>query len=94
MALGILDDIEFTQQELILNPGDGVMLYTDGVTEAMNTDDRLFSDQRLLELLQDKPGRNADELVETVITAVRAHVGEAEQSDDITIMAVRRAANE
>jgi sigma-B regulation protein RsbU (phosphoserine phosphatase) len=91
MVVGIFDDMAFTQQEMHLKPGDGLVLYTDGVTEAMNLDSQLFSDQRLLDLMQDKTGKDAQELVEEVIADVRVHVGEAEQSDDITIMAVRRA---
>jgi sigma-B regulation protein RsbU (phosphoserine phosphatase) len=91
IALGVFDDIEFTEQELVLQPGDALILYTDGVNEAMNIDFELFGDRRLLDSLQGKTREDAGELVETVITRVRDHVREAEQSDDITLIAVRRA---
>lgn len=91
IALGVFDDIEFTEQELVLQPGAALVMYTDGVNEAMNVDFELFGDPRLLGSLQGKTRENAGELVGSVISQVREHVGTAEQSDDITLIAVRRA---
>jgi sigma-B regulation protein RsbU (phosphoserine phosphatase) len=68
------------------------VLYTDGVTEAMNADHQLFGDDRLLACLEGTSGGTATETTERILNAVRAHAGDQPQSDDITIVTVRRAA--
>lgn len=89
MALGIFDDAAFSAQTVSLQPGDSVLLYTDGVSEAMDTDNNAFGEERLSTLLDGNPGSDAQQLVETVIAAVTGFVRGAEQSDDITLLALR-----
>ncbi len=91
VALGVFDDIEFSEQERVLQPGAALVMYTDGVNEAMNGESELFGDSRLLAALRGRTREDASELVDAVISRVRAHAGTAEQSDDITLIAVRRA---
>jgi len=65
------------------------LLYTDGVTEAMNEVGELYSDPRLLEVARQK-GREAPQpLVEHILASVEAFAGQAPQADDITLLAVR-----
>jgi sigma-B regulation protein RsbU (phosphoserine phosphatase) len=88
LALGVMEDAPYRRESLRLKPGESLFLYTDGVTEAMNPSDELFSDDRLR--------REVEALVEvapdTVATGIMARVKEfasgAPQSDDITIMVV------
>lgn len=89
MALGIFDDAVFSAQTLTLQPGDSVLLYTDGVSEAMDGDNNAFGEQRLSDLLAGNPGSDAQQLVESVIAAVNGFVRGAEQSDDITLLALQ-----
>lgn len=70
-----------------LAPGDMLLLYTDGVTEAFDPQDRPFGDQRLLEALD--PARDPEAQCQALLAAVQAFVGEAAQSDDITLLALR-----
>ncbi|HRY16373.1 MAG TPA: SpoIIE family protein phosphatase, partial [Candidatus Competibacteraceae bacterium] len=88
-AAGVTDGLGFALLETQLAPGECLLLYTDGVTEAMDTDGRLYSDQRLHELMGRCRALTAEERVHQIMQDVRRHVGEAEQSDDITILAVR-----
>jgi serine phosphatase RsbU (regulator of sigma subunit) len=83
-SLGILPWVGFEQGKTELVPGDAVLLYTDGVTEAAGPDGQ-FGEQRLQRLFD---GRSPHDLVGTVYAAVRAHAGDA-RGDDITLVAMR-----
>ncbi len=71
-----------------MEPGDLLFLYTDGVTEAMDDEDRLFSEHRLEQLLGSMDTADADKVVDNTVVAVKAFAGEAEQADDITLLAL------
>jgi sigma-B regulation protein RsbU (phosphoserine phosphatase) len=85
---GIFPDMEVGNQVLTLRPGDRLVLYTDGVTEAFNAEKVVFGDARLTEQLATHPGRNAADTVMSVLGAVRQYAGDAPQSDDITVVAL------
>jgi sigma-B regulation protein RsbU (phosphoserine phosphatase) len=86
--LGILDDSNYVPRSIALAPGDVVVLYTDGVTEAENTEKALFGSKRLEQAVLDKRGAPARDVVEHVIARVTAFAKGAVQSDDITCVAV------
>ena len=71
--------------------GDAFVFYTDGVTEAFDAQEKQFGEHRLLACLADMPGHSAQDALNTILAAVRQHAGDAMQSDDITIVAVRLA---
>lgn len=85
LVLAAMDGAPYRTSHVTLGHGDLLFLYTDGVTEAMNADGELFGEPRLATALA---GAGAHE-VDAVCEAVRAFVGEAEQSDDITILTLR-----
>jgi serine phosphatase RsbU (regulator of sigma subunit)/anti-sigma regulatory factor (Ser/Thr protein kinase) len=74
---------------LQLLPGDFVLFYTDGVTEAMSSESQIFGNDRLEEALVSHAGSTADDLVQSVLSAVRAFRGKAPWSDDLTMIAMR-----
>jgi len=88
-VLGVLDDIRCAARTVTLQPGEGVFLYSDGVTEAMDTDGQLFSDARLRTVLQAGNAASSEALVRAVIEAVIHYANGAPQSDDITALAIR-----
>ena len=90
LALAIVPDMEFQQDSIVLSPGDTVVLYTDGVNEAMNRDHEEFGNDRLLEIFADKPPESATEANDLTFDAVAAFVAGAAQSDDITCLVVHR----
>jgi len=74
---------------LHLSPGDFVLFYTDGITEARSPDDQLFGSDRLKEALAAHAGGTADDLMQSVLSAVRAFRRSAPWSDDVTLIAMR-----
>lgn len=90
IALGIAADVVYTQESVTLEPGDTVVLFTDGVTEAMNADNQQFGLGRLTEVFEGKPPENATAANEAVFEFVRNFAGDAPQSDDITCLTLRR----
>ncbi len=90
IILGVRPDAVYTTGRLALAPGDGVYLFTDGVTEAADPADELFSEQRLEGVLRGSAGLSTADIVKSVTEAVRKFVGTALPSDDITMLALRR----
>jgi len=86
--LGILDDSNYVPRSIALAPGDVLVLYTDGVTEAENMQKALFGNKRLEEAVLEKRGAPARDVVEHVIARVTDFAKGAVQSDDITCVAV------
>lgn len=92
IALGVAKDNSFFEQkELQLNPHDTFLLYTDGVTEAMNTQGELFQECRLEELLKSSYQLPLKELLDKIVIDLKHFAGDREQSDDITLLALRRS---
>jgi serine phosphatase RsbU (regulator of sigma subunit) len=86
--LGVLDESNYVPRSIALAPGDVLVLYTDGVTEAENTQRALFGNKRLEEAVLEKRGAPARDVVEHVIARVTEFSNGAVQSDDITCVAV------
>ncbi len=90
LALGIMEDTEYEDETFTLDHGEAIVFYTDGVTESMSAEEALYGEERLLALLTDDIDSDAESLSGRVLGAVRKHAEGAEQSDDITILALRR----
>jgi serine phosphatase RsbU (regulator of sigma subunit) len=88
--LGVLADVgaHVTDVTVPIAPGDVVLLFTDGVTEAANAEGELFGEERLESVLTRCAEQSVDDIVREVVTEVRAFMGQ--QSDDITVLALRR----
>lgn len=87
-AVGMLPNMKFKIQQIQLEPGDILIGYTDGVTEARSPNHEFFSDQRLLSLLE-QPTSSASDLLERIKTDVFSHIASAQQLDDITLLALQ-----
>ena len=90
IALGLVPDFEYEEHTLRLMPGDALILYTDGVTEAMNEDQEEFTVPRLVEVFKASPPIDAEDTTGRVFGAVHDFAGDADQSDDITCMVLHR----
>jgi sigma-B regulation protein RsbU (phosphoserine phosphatase) len=90
LVLGFLDHSSYEEASVPIGPGDLLVAYSDGVTDAVDGSDEPFGGERLLELLKESLKKPVDDVIDGVVAAVRQHAGEAPQSDDITIVAVRR----
>ena len=93
VPVGVFDDVTYQEQETMVAPGSLLFLYTDGVTESMDAGRRQFGRERLLAALAASP-RKPEALIRAVGADIRAFAGEAEQSDDLTMLAVHYHPNE
>lgn len=89
MALALEPENQYETMRLTLRKGDALLLYTDGITEAMNPTFQLYSDERLLATSGAFRAAGAASLVKAVIQSVQEHAAGAPQSDDITALALR-----
>jgi sigma-B regulation protein RsbU (phosphoserine phosphatase) len=90
LILGAFDEIVLEERNIWLAPGDVVLLFTDGLTEAMKADGEAFGDERLRRALASQHSQTAEALVAALQAEVRAFVGDTPQSDDLTLLVVRR----
>ena len=88
--LAVADGYAFHSHKLVLSRGDGIVLYTDGVTEAANGELTLFGEQRLVRSIEGALGsHDAGELISRVLKDVESFAAGAEQADDITLLAFK-----
>jgi sigma-B regulation protein RsbU (phosphoserine phosphatase) len=88
--VGAIEDMTFNDNKMMLEPGETLVMFTDGVNEAMNKDYQEFGDDRLAASLQKCAGQDCQQIITNVRSDVAAFVGEMEQSDDITLFALKR----
>ena len=90
LALSVRDDWLYTAQSIRLEPGDGLVLYTDGVTEATNAEGALYSREQMGRVLATLPTDASPAAITQRLSAdINAFVGDAEQSDDIAMLVIR-----
>jgi serine phosphatase RsbU (regulator of sigma subunit)/pSer/pThr/pTyr-binding forkhead associated (FHA) protein len=92
-VVGLLEFAPYDQETVHLDPGDTIVIFSDGVSEALSTTGEEFGDGRLLETVQAAGAVGAQAVVETLVAAVRVFTRGAPQSDDITVMVARYLGN-
>ena len=90
LALGVLPDARYEERPLALRPGDVLVLYTDGVSEAEDENGALYGIERLEALVRSQPQHTARELLQDIVAAVLDWTGERGPTDDLTLLVVRR----
>ena len=85
-VLAGMDGVRYRAGEIVLNPGDRLFLYTDGVPEATNTENKLYGEERLLAFMNQNASVEATELLPLLKANIDEFVGEAPQFDDITML--------
>jgi sigma-B regulation protein RsbU (phosphoserine phosphatase) len=88
LPVGAMPDWNFTEQDTEMPSGSMLFLYTDGLTEAENARHELFGEQRVSDIISSFEG-SPEELIETMTDAVHQFVGDTEQSDDLTMLAIK-----
>jgi sigma-B regulation protein RsbU (phosphoserine phosphatase) len=89
LLLGAMKDVEYQSNVIMLKPGESVVFYTDGVTEAFNKNEEEFNEKRLEEVLLNKNGFAPKDFVQQVFEQVQNFTNGVEQSDDITCLALK-----
>lgn len=89
LPIGLVPEAEYIAERATLQPGDTLVLFSDGVTEAADERDELFGLPRLEEALAGAPGASLEQMQQRVLDAVERFSGEAEPADDLTLLLVR-----
>jgi len=88
-AVAAMEDMIFKEHEFVLNPGDTLFLYTDGVAEATDSRNELFGTDRMLDALNKDPDAMPEQILANVLEGINEFVQGAEQFDDITMLAIK-----
>ena len=88
LVLGPIPDLAYENDSVMLQPGDTLFLYTDGVTEAQNSEHALYGEQRLQAALVRCPREDLTEMIHCIRAEVTRHAHGAPQSDDVTMLAI------
>ncbi len=88
--LGVLPEAKYVEQEVLLGPGDLLVAYSDGVTEAMDKDEQFYGEERLADLLPGLKGLSAREAGRRLLASVDTFIGEERPSDDLSLILLKR----
>jgi sigma-B regulation protein RsbU (phosphoserine phosphatase) len=87
--VGLLDGSEYDQGEVLLQPGDAVLCFSDGITEAKNAKDEMWADTEVVSIVRMFRGLTTQQMIDRLVEATDRFTGEAEQFDDMTVVAIR-----
>jgi sigma-B regulation protein RsbU (phosphoserine phosphatase) len=89
LLVGLFEGAKYAGGSMLLSPGDALLFYTDGVTEATDVSGTMFENDRVKQMLRTTAHAPVDQIVKGLMGEVRAFQGSAPQRDDITVLAVR-----
>ncbi len=89
LVLGVLGDYPYQEEKITLKPGDLILLYADGITEAFNQKDEQFEEERLVKVIQENLNLGAKEVSKQIVDNVIAFQKDVPQSDDLTLVVVK-----
>jgi sigma-B regulation protein RsbU (phosphoserine phosphatase) len=89
LSMGVMDEYDYMMQQTYVEPETMIVLYTDGLTEAKNLEHKQFGVERALKVVEKSHDATATQLIENLSRKVNAFVGDAEPSDDLTLLAIR-----
>ena len=93
-AVATIEGINFKEHEFVLNPGESLFVYTDGVPEATNSEKELFGNDRMLEALNKNPDAMPKETLDNVMAGIGEFVQDSKQFDDITMLCIKYFGNQ
>ncbi len=89
IMIAMMDNFPFEEETVDIQPGDTLVIYSDGITESFNEKDDEFGEDRLEEILKKNVTRSPEEMIASVIDAVNAHAGKMPQADDMTMVVLK-----
>ncbi|MBN2029587.1 SpoIIE family protein phosphatase [bacterium] len=90
MALSFVEKTDYKEGRLAFQKGDLLLIYSDGITEAMNEHEEEFGEDNLITAVKENLKTSSNQLIEKMITAVKQHTGKRPQTDDITLIVLKR----
>jgi len=91
-VLGVLDQFPYEEEVVPVDPGDVLVVFSDGITEAFDLEDQQFGERRLEEVIRSCMPEPAEAIIGKIVAAVREYAGDAPQADDLTLVVMKRAA--
>lgn len=91
VAMGVFEEAHYAEETVMLAGGDVLVLYTDGITKVINTEEEAFGEEQLEELVMQQASRPAQELAELIIKAVAAFSQDQGAFDDETLVMIKRS---
>jgi sigma-B regulation protein RsbU (phosphoserine phosphatase) len=88
-VLGAMEDAVYRTERILLDPGDRILLYTDGVTEAMNREKAFYSDKRLMAVVENGKSASVESLIQEVLRSLKEFTEGESLSDDVTLLALQ-----
>jgi sigma-B regulation protein RsbU (phosphoserine phosphatase) len=89
-VLGIIEDFPYSGDSVQLDPGDLLVIFSDGITEAINDKEIMFDEKNLEEIIRKNQTRSSVEIIDSIVRSVDAHAGDAAQTDDMTLVVLKR----
>ena len=89
IVIGMMPDMVFETATVELKPGDRIVMFTDGITEAFNDQDEEFGEERVMQLIQTHPESSSQEMLDTIVSEVQSFSEGTPQADDITILVMK-----
>jgi len=90
LMLGFMEDFSYFKDVVSLSPGDLLVLFSDGITEAMNADEEEFEEERLINVMKENRDDRPEVLIDKIIETVQSFAGDEPQMDDMTIIVIKR----
>jgi len=90
IVLSIMEEFPYQEDTVSMTPGDCLVIYSDGITEAVNLDQVQFGEGRIAEVVSTHRLESASAIIDAIVDAARAHAGSAAQADDMTIVVLKR----
>lgn len=90
IVLSVVEDFQFEDETVSLAPGDMVVMYSDGITEAVNKTQEQYGDQRFIKVLSEARSKSSRAIIEDVLRSVNAFAADTPQTDDMAILVLKR----
>lgn len=90
IPLAMMNEFSYEEGAVELQPGDLIVMYSDGITEAMNAAEEQFTEKRVLEVLRACQHESPEHVLEQLTKAAKQHAGSTPQSDDMTVVVIKR----
>lgn len=90
IPLGVWEEAEYPSHSIQFDGGDTILLYTDGVTEAKNADDKELGEKKTLQYVSESVKMSPEQIINNILKHVNAHAGTTPQSDDITMLCIAK----
>jgi sigma-B regulation protein RsbU (phosphoserine phosphatase) len=90
LALSFLEDVSYPQEQIDFQPDDVLLIYSDGITEAMNHQEEEYGEERLRELVHSIRRETVQEIIRKVLDSVKKYTAGQPQMDDMTLVVIKR----